>query len=239
MTQTIQAVAFDAYGTLFDVHSVATLAEQLFPGRGAELSKTWRQKQLEYSWLRTMSARYKPFGEITRDALRYSARALGVVLDVAAEDRLMSQYASLSAFPENLGALRALREAGLPLAILTNGTPEMVDISVKSAGMQGFFDRVLSAESVRCYKTQPEVYSLATAAYACRPDEIVFVSSNAWDAVAATWFGFDTFWVNRSGAPAEELDTAPCATGHLLSDVVDYVRSRRERPRGERARRRS
>ncbi len=226
MAQPIQAVAFDAYGTLFDVHSVTSLAEQLFPGRGTELSLSWRQKQLEYSWLRTMSGRFKLFGDITRDALRFSARRLGLALSGAEEDRLMSQYSSLSAFPENLAALRALREIGLPLAILTNGNHDMVEISVKSAGMQGLFDKVLSAETVQRYKTQAEVYALAPAAFACSPAEILFVSSNGWDAIAATWFGFDTFWVNRSGAPLEELDTRPCATGHLLTDVVGHVRAR-------------
>jgi len=233
MSQGIRAIAFDAYGTLFDVHSVTSLAEQLFPGRGAEFSQLWRQKQLEYSWLRTMSERYAPFREITRDALRFSARRLGLALNEADEERLMKQYASLSAFPENLAALRALRDTGLPLAILTNGDPEMVAISVRSAGMQGLFDHLLSAYEVGCFKTRPEVYALAPAAFGCEPAHVLVVSSNAWDAIAATWFGFQTFWVNRSGAPLDELGTAPSATGHRLSDVVDHVRVHfRGRPRG-------
>lgn len=233
MTQGIRAVAFDAYGTLFDVHSVASLAEQLFPGRGSELSQLWRQKQLEYSWLRTLSGRYAPFGAITRDALRFSVRRLGLALGEAEEDRLMKQYASLSAFPENLAALRSLRDTGLPLAILTNGDPDMVAISVRSAGMQGLFDHVLSAHDVGCFKTRHEVYALAPAAFGCDAARILFVSSNAWDAIAATWFGFQTFWVNRSGAPLDELGTAPSASGHRLTDVVDHVRARsRSRSRG-------
>ena len=233
MTQGISAVAFDAYGTLFDVHSVASLAEQLFPGRGTELSQLWRQKQLEYSWLRTLSERYAPFAAITRDALRFSARRLGLALGEADEDRLMKQYASLSAFPENLAALRSLRDTGLPLAILTNGDPDMVAISVRSAGMQGLFDHVLSAHDVGCFKTRREVYALAPAAFDCNAERILFVSSNAWDAIAATWFGFQTFWVNRSGAPLDELGTAPSASGHRLTDVVDHVRAHsRSRPRG-------
>ncbi len=233
MPKEVRAIAFDAYGTLFDVHSVTSLAEQLFPGRGAELSQLWRQKQLEYSWLRTMSERYAPFREITRDALRFSARRLALAMDEADEERLMKQYASLSAFPENLAALRALRDTGLPLAILTNGDPDMVAISVRSAGMQGLFDYLLSAYEVGCFKTRREVYALAPAAFGCEPAQILFVSSNAWDAIAATWFGFQTFWVNRSGAPLDELGTAPSATGHRLSDVVDHVRARfRGRPRG-------
>lgn len=235
MASRIKAVVFDAYGTLFDVHSVASLAEQLFPGRGGELSLLWRQKQLEYSWLRTMSERYKPFQDITRDALRYAARRLGLALPAEDEARLMRQYSCLSAFPENLAGLRALRELGLPLAILSNGNREMIEVSVRSAGMDGLFDHLLSSEQAGCFKTRPDIYALAPAAFRCAAGELLFVSSNCWDAVAATWYGFETFWINRSGAPLDELDTAPHAGGHLLSDVVEYVRARRRRPTGRSA----
>ncbi|HEY0878943.1 MAG TPA: haloacid dehalogenase type II [Zeimonas sp.] len=233
----LRAVAFDAYGTLFDVHSVAALAEQRFPGQGVRLSSLWRSKQLEYTWLRTLSDRYAPFDAITRDALRWTARAMGLALAPADEDRLMAQYASLSAFPENLGALRELRALGLPLAILTNGTTAMVEISARSAGMHGLFDRILSADTVRRYKTHPAVYAMATDAFDCEPAAIVFVSSNAWDAAAASWFGFDAFRVDRAGAPAEELGTGEIATGHHLTDVVEHVRARLARERNGRRRR--
>lgn len=235
--KSLRAVAFDAYGTLFDVHSVAALAEQRFPGQGARLSTLWRSKQLEYTWLRTMSDRYAPFDAVTRDALRFSARALGLALDSGHEERLMAQYASLSAFPENLAALRALREFGVPLAILSNGTPEMLAISVRSAGMHDLFDRILSADSVRRYKTHPDVYALATSAFRCEPASIVFVSSNGWDAAAGAWFGFDAFRVDRSGAPIEELDAGDIAAGHSLADAVDHVRARLARERDGRRRR--
>ncbi len=219
----IRALAFDAYGTLFDVNSVSSLAEQLYPGRGTELSTLWRQKQLEYSWLRTMSGRYKPFWDITRDALRFSARRLSLALGTDAETSLMNQYASLSAFPENLPALRALKRKGLPLAILTNGNRAMIEVSVRSAGMQDLFDHVLSSESVGCFKTVPAIYDLGPKALGVPAAQILFVSSNAWDAVAATWYGYTTFWINRSGMPPEELDTQPTATGHRLTDVVDFI----------------
>lgn len=237
MTTPLRAVAFDAYGTLFDVHSVAALAEQRFPGQGAQLSKLWRSKQLEYTWLRTLSDRYAPFDAVTRDALRWSAHAMGLALEAVDEERLMAQYASLSAFPENLGALRALREFGLPMAVLTNGTAAMIEVSLRSAGMQGLFDRILSADAVRRYKTHPEVYALATGAFACEPAAIVFASSNGWDAAAAAWFGFDAFRVDRSGTPAEELGTGALPAGHLLTDVVDHVRARLARERNGRRRR--
>jgi 2-haloacid dehalogenase len=220
----IRAVVFDAYGTLFDVHSVSSLAEQLYPGCGDALSQLWRQKQLEYSWLRTMSRRYKPFWEITRDALRHAAARLGLALDAASETRLMNQYASLSAFPENLEALRALKAAGLPLGILTNGNRDMIDVSVRSAGMTGLFDHVLSSQQVEAFKTTDRLYALAPEAFGCRARQILFVSSNCWDAIGATWYGYTSFWINRAGAPIEQLDTEPDHTGSLLTEVVAAAR---------------
>ena len=141
----------------------------------------------------------------------------------------MSQYACLSAFPENLGALKELKKLGLPLAILSNGTPEMLDIAVKSAGMSGLFDHILSVEAVKKYKTAPEAYQLGPDAFKLPAREILFVSSNCWDAIGAAWFGYTTFWINRSGQPLEELGTVPSARGVRLSDVVAYVRERRGR----------
>lgn len=220
----IKAVAFDAYGTLFDVYSVGALAEQCYPGRGEQLTLLWRSKQLEYSWLRTMSRQYKPFWDITRDALRFSARKLGLALDGAAESRLMNQYACLSAFPEGAGALRQLKEMGLPLAILTNGNRDMIEISVRSARMQGCFDHLLSSESVNCFKTSAQIYDLGPAAFGCTAGEILFVSSNCWDAIAATWYGYRAFWINRAGAPLEVLDTEPEGAGSLLTDVVRHLK---------------
>jgi 2-haloacid dehalogenase len=213
-------VVFDAYGTLFDVHSVASLAEQLFPGKGDALSQLWRQKQLEYSWLRTMSGRYKPFWEITRDALRFAAARLALRLAPELEVRLMNQYASLSAFPENLEALRALRAAGLPLGILSNGNREMIEVSVRSAGMSGLFEHLLSSQDVETFKTSAPIYALAPSAFGCRAREILFVSSNCWDAIGARWYGYTSFWVNRAGAPLEQLDTEPDYAGSLLTDVL-------------------
>ena len=220
----IRAVVFDAYGTLFDVHSVASLAEQLFPGKGDALSQLWRQKQLEYSWLRTMSGRYKPFWDITRDALRFAAARLALRPAPEIEVRLMNQYASLSAFPENLEALRALKSAGLPLGILSNGNREMIEVSVRSAGMSGLFDHLLSSQDVETFKTSTPIYALAPPAFGCRAREILFVSSNCWDAIGARWHGYTSFWVNRAGAPLEQLDTEPDHTGSLLTDVLAVAR---------------
>ena len=221
---TIRALLFDAYGTLFDVHSVALLAEQLFPGQGTEISAFWRAKQIEYTHLRTLSGRYKNFWDVTRDALDFTLARLAPAAAAQAE-RLMSQYACLTAFPENLGALKALKKLGLPLGILSNGTPQMLDIAVKSAGMGGIFDHVLSVEAVCRYKTAPAAYQLGPDALGLAARQILFVSSNGWDAAGATWFGYTTFWINRGGQPAEHLDVQPTATGRLLSDVVAFVMS--------------
>lgn len=220
----IRAIAFDAFGTLFDVYSVGALAEQLFPGKGEALAALWRLKQIEYTFLRTLSDRYKPFLAVTEDALEFSARKLGITLGESARRQLMNQYACLSSFPENLGALRELRALGLPMAVLSNGTPEMLEVAIKSAGMNGLFDHVLSVDAVRRYKTSAAAYQLGVEAFGYPAADILFVSSNGWDAAGATWFGYTTFWINRSEQPLEALDVEPHASGRSLDEVVDFVR---------------
>jgi len=142
-----RAVVFDAYGTLFDVYSVGLLAEQLFPGQGQALGLLWRDKQIEYTRLVSMSGQYKPFWELTRAGLRFAAQRLGLALATTAEERLMNQYRHLSAFPENLDVLRGLKARGVPTAILSNGDPEMLGVAVKSAGFSGYLDHVLSVHT--------------------------------------------------------------------------------------------
>ena len=219
----IQAVAFDAFGTLFDVYSVGLLAEQLYPGKGAILADLWRSKQIEYSFIRTLSGRYKPFLEVTQDGLVFAAARLGLTLDAQRRTQLMNQYACLSPFPENLGALKALKAAGVPTAILSNGTPGMLDVAIKSAGMNGLFDHVLSVDAVHQYKTSADAYALGPQAFGCPAERILFVSSNGWDAAGASWYGYTTFWINRSGQPLEQLDVTPTVQGRQLTDVVDFV----------------
>jgi 2-haloacid dehalogenase len=222
-----KAVIFDAYGTLFDVHSVVAAAEQMFPGHGDALSQLWRQKQIEYTQLRTAAdpagAHYEPFWNITLDALRYAARKLALSLNAAGEKRLMDEYACLSAFPDVLPALRRLRDRQLGLAILSNGNPQMLDIAVKSAGMSGLFDHVLSVDAVRAFKPAPATYALGTQAFGAAARELVFVSSNGWDASGANWFGYTVFWLNRLGAPAEELGITPHATGRSMDELIAFI----------------
>ena len=217
-----RAVLFDAYGTLFDVYSVGLLAEQLFPGHGERLALLWRDKQIDYTRLLTMSGRYKPFWEVTRAGLRYAAARLALPLDAAAEDQLMNQYRHLSAFPENRDVLVELKRCGIPAGILSNGDPEMLAVAVKSAGFADLLSPMLSVHGVQRFKTDPAAYALGPQALRLPAREILFVSSNGWDAIGATWFGYTTLWVNRAGLPLEQLDTAPTRIGSSLRDVLDF-----------------
>jgi 2-haloacid dehalogenase len=215
-------VLFDAYGTLFDVYSVGLLAEQLFPGQGERLALLWRDKQIDYTRLLTLSGRYQPFWAVTRAGLRYAAARLSLALDAATEERLMSQYRHLSAFPENREVLNGLRQRGIPAGILSNGDPEMLAVAVKSAGLAELLTPVLSVHEVKRFKTDPAAYALGPQALKLPASEILFVSSNGWDAIGATWFGYTTLWVNRAGLPLEQLDTVPSRIGSSLRDVLDF-----------------
>ena len=226
-----RAALFDAYGTLFDVYSVSLLAEQLFPGQGQRLSVVWRDKQIEYTRLVTTSdhgAHYRPFWDLTRRALTYAIKLIAPEARTgwaeggfeARAEQLMNQYRHLSAYPENREVLQALRARGVVTGILSNGDPDMLRIAVRSAGLDGLLDHVISVDGIRKYKTHPDAYALGGAATGLKPAQIVFVSSNGWDALAATWYGFRTLWVNRLGLPFEELDTAPTRTGTSLREVL-------------------
>lgn len=223
---TPKAVLFDAYGTLFDVHSVALLAEQLFPGQGERLSHLWRDKQIEYTRLVTMSApegtRYRPFWDLTQAALRHAGQRLGLPLDSAREEQMMSQYRHLAAFPENREVLSELERKRVRAGILSNGDPGMLEVALRSAGLHDLVDPVLSVDAVRRYKTDPAAYALGPEALGLPAREILFVSSNAWDALGATWYGYTTLWVNRSGAPPEQLGPPPTRTGSSLRDVLGF-----------------
>lgn len=223
-----RAVLFDAYGTLFDVYSVGLLAEQLFPGRGDALAVAWRDKQIEYTRLVTTSnegAHYQPFWELTRAALRYACKRLGLELAADRELQLMNQYRHLSAFPENREVLERLKERGVVTGILSNGDPQMLGIALRSAGLEGLLDHVLSVDKVRKYKTHPDAYRLGTQATKCAARDVLFVSCNAWDALGATWFGYRTLWVNRYHLPFEELGTQPTRTGATLRDVLTFFQT--------------
>jgi 2-haloacid dehalogenase len=218
-----QAIIFDAYGTLFDVYSISALAERLYPGKGPLLSELWRDKQIEYTRLRTLSNIYKPFWEVTQDALVFSCRKLGLELSLDAQTQLMAQYAKLQAFPENQSVLQALKADGLKLAILSNGNPDMLDSVVRAAGMANLFTQVMSVDSVKKFKTSPDAYQLGPDMLGVAAKDTLFVSSNAWDICGAAWFGYRTFWVNRANAVMEELGVTPNGEGRSLDDLHQFI----------------
>ena len=222
---TPRAVLFDVFGTLFDVHSVSRRLDELFAGQGARAAALWRDKQIEYTRLTTLSRRYRPFSELTRAALQHACAVLGLPLTAPILAQLMDEYLRLAPFPENLAVLRELKSRGVRTGVLTNGDPPLLQPLLSQAGLDGLLDPVLSAHSVQRFKTDAAVYALGPQALDLPASEIVFVSSNGWDAIGATWFGYTTLWVNRSRAPLDPLGTEPTRTGGSLHDVLDFFPS--------------
>ncbi len=212
----LDALVFDAYGTLFDVHSVVHRCDSFWQGKGAQLSQLWRAKQLEYTWLRSLMRRYRPFSEVTRDALAFACKALSLDLSVTQMEALMSQYLELDTYPEVARALKRLSPR--KLAILSNGSPDMLEPLVRGSGLR--FDAVLSVDAMKIFKPAPEVYELAVEALGVPASRIGFVSSNCWDALGAKSYGFSVFWVNRAGAPLDQLGFTPDATIRSLDEIL-------------------
>jgi 2-haloacid dehalogenase len=219
----LKALVFDAYGTLFDVHSVISLGEELFPGKGTALSRLWRSKQLEYTWLRSLMGRYEDFAVVTRDALDYACRVLDLPLDAGKAEQLMVAYNELALYPDAHAALAEL--SALKLAILSNGAPAMLEPLVKNAGLDKTFAAVISVDAVRIFKPDPRVYQLAPDRLGVATDEIGFVSSNYWDAAGASHFGFQVFWINRTGASPDRLGAEPRQVLQKLTELHAIVRS--------------
>jgi 2-haloacid dehalogenase len=204
---TIAGYVFDAYGTLFDVHSVVEAGRAITPDPAA-LSVLWRQKQLEYTWLRSLMERYEDFWAVTESALRHAIRRLGLHATEAQVAGLMQAYLTLACFPEVEEALARLG-AGRPRAILSNGTPAMLAAAVESSGVSAMLDHVISVDEVKIFKPSPRVYALGPARLGRPAQDLLFVSSNAWDVAGAKAFGYRVAWCNRAGAPAEELGVRP------------------------------
>ncbi|WP_417472837.1 haloacid dehalogenase type II [Leisingera sp.] len=218
----ITTCIFDAYGTLFDVSAAArqAAAEPEFSrlqDRWAELAQHWRLKQLQYTWLRAITDAHTDFWEVTQDGLDWALEATGLDGDAALRQRLLDLYWQLQAYPEVPAMLRALKDAGLNTAILSNGSPAMLDGAVQSAGLAEVLDDVLSVESVGIFKPDARVYDLVGQRFGCARDEVLFVSSNGWDAAGASGYGFVTAWVNRAGEP---VDRMPWKPAHELSDLT-------------------
>ncbi len=203
---TIAGYVFDAYGTLFDVHSVADTGREI-TGDPAALSTLWRQKQLEYTWLRSLMGRYEDFWAVTEAALRYTVRRLELRASDEQLRRLMQAYLTLACFPEVPRALARL--AGRPCAILSNGSPAMLHAAVESSGLAGALAHVISVDEVKVFKPSPLVYALAPQRMGIPARDLLFVSSNAWDVAGAKSFGYQVAWCNRTNAPAEELGIIP------------------------------
>ena len=223
-------IAFDAYGTLFDVYSMGLLAEELFPGNGSALALMWRDRQIEYTRLVTMSdpnpggsKYYLPFWDLTIRSLHYVCKRMDLELSSVNEKRLMDQYAKLTGFPDSLNVLKTIKERGIATGILSNGSREMLATVVQSNGLEPYLDKVVTIEEVRLFKTAPQAYELLLKAFPVQKHEVLFVSSNAWDALAAKWFGFDVFWVNRLGHPFEEIGEKPTYEGESLTEVLEAL----------------
>jgi len=223
-------IAFDAFGTLFDVYSMAQLAEELFPGHGQALTFMWRDRQIEYTRLVTLSdpnpsgsKYYLPFWDLTIRSLHYVCKRMSLELSAENEKRLMDQYAKLTAYDDSLTVLKSIKERGFSTAILSNGSKDMLATVVQSNGLKPYLDKVVTIEDVRLFKTAPQAYELLIKEFPVSKNEILFVSSNAWDALAAKWFGFDVFWVNRLGHPYEEIGDGPNYEGSSLSKVLEII----------------
>jgi 2-haloacid dehalogenase len=224
-TELVRAVAFDAYGTLFDVFSVQARAEEMFPGSGAAIAQGWRTRQIDYTRLRSMAGRYEPFSVVTEQALQATLADLDLSASPVDIKQLAHEYQSLTPYPEVREVLEALSAMGIPEVILTNGDRDLITPLLEDSGLDEFIDAVLSADQVRAFKVDPRVYQLAVDHFDIPPSEILLASANQWDAIGARWFGCSSAWVNRNGNAPEELGVEPSYVVNDLRGVVDLVRA--------------
>lgn len=217
-----KAIAFDAF-PIFDPRPIFRLAETLFPGKGNDLSNAWRTRQFEYQWLRALGGHYADFWTATEDALVFAAKATQLDLSADKRDQLMQAYLQLDPWPDVPAALKRLRSAGIRLAFLSNMTTKMLETNMHDAGLDGMFEHVLSTDQVRSYKPDPKAYELGVKALGLKREEIVFAAFAGWDVAGAKWYGYPTFWVNRSGSAAEVLGVTADAVGPSLDDLARYV----------------
>ncbi len=220
-THTLDALVFDAYGTLYDVQSVSTLADSLYPGHGSAIAQLWRSKQLEYTWLKSLMGNYDNFNVVTEAGLRYALAALKLDVSEVSVQQLLVQYVKLTPFPEVETALRALKPRRL--AILSNGAPDTLGALVANSGLDQYLDAVISVDPLRIFKPAPQVYQLAVETLKVPKERIGFVSSNCWDAIAAKAFGFTVFWVNRTGAPMDLHGPRPDLIVWNVAEVQGFV----------------
>lgn len=218
----IRACVFDAYGTLFDVHSAVGRHRARLGENADVVSATWRQKQLEYTWLRSLMGKYLGFWEVTSNALDYALEAHGVV-DTALRADLLQAYLTLDSYPEVSSVLGELKRRKIVTAILSNGSPDMLDAAVSSAGIDHLLDAVISVDEIGVYKPDPRVYAMVPERFSIATEEVLFHSSNAWDAVGAAAYGFRVLWVNRFRQPSEKLGFTPDAEVETLESSVKFL----------------
>jgi 2-haloacid dehalogenase len=218
----IKAVAFDGF-PIIDPRPVFAKVEEMFPGKGSELSDAWRTRQFEYTWLRTLGGRYVDFWQVTEESLVFAAKLRGIDLSADKRDQLMQTYLALKAWPDVVPALKQLKAAGIRMAFLSNLTDVMLDAVVKNSGLEGFFEPHLSTDKVKAFKPDPRAYQMGLDAFKLRKEEIAFAAFAGWDAAGAKWFGYPTFWVNRLKTPVEELGVTPDGMGSGLGDLVKFV----------------
>jgi 2-haloacid dehalogenase len=214
---TIKAVVFDAYGTLYDIQSVADVTEQAFPGYGDIITQIWRIKQLEYSWLRSLMQRYQEFSVVTRDSLAYTLRTLGLTYDDAAFATIIDKYLQLDLYPDALPALSALK--GRKLAILSNGSPDMLNTLVANTGLDSILDATISVDAKKVFKPSPDAYTLIESTLGIGPHEVLFVSSNPWDACGAKSFGLNVAWIERVAPEAMAL---ACVDNETVAPITMF-----------------
>jgi 2-haloacid dehalogenase len=214
---TIKAVVFDAYGTLYDVQSVADVTEEAFPGYGEMITQIWRIKQLEYSWLRSLMQRYRDFSVVTRESLAYTLRILGLQYDSAIFERIMEKYLHLDLYPDALAALSVMKDR--KLAILSNGSSGMLNTLVANSGLDRLLDATISVDSKKIFKPSPDAYSLIETTLGVKPADVLFVSSNPWDACGAKAFGLNVAWIERVTSEAMAL---ACVASELVAPLTVY-----------------
>jgi 2-haloacid dehalogenase len=221
-TGNIQVIGFDVF-TIFSPFSVDAVIEENFPGKGAQLASAWRTRIFEYCWQRTLNRTYVDFWQVLGDALTFAFKAAKAELKPDARAKLMDTFLQLKPWPDSVEALQSIREAGIRLAYVSNLTSKMIDTVSQNAGIAGYFEHVLSTDRVKAYKTDPRAYKMVEDAFKLPRKSIVFAAFGGWDAAGAKSFGLNTFWVNRAGAPMEELGVEPDATGTTLIELARYV----------------
>jgi len=220
----IQACIFDAYGTLFDVNAAAEKCRDDLDGKADDLAALWRLKQLQYTWLRSLMGTYVPFWQVTADALDFALESLDLSSPKRRE-KLMNLYLELDVYPEVLTTLKSLKAKGMITAILSNGSPEMLDAAVNNSGVSAFLDRSISVDSLKMYKPHPSVYQLACDELNVESNSVCFLSSNGWDAQGAAHFGFQVVWINRFGQKQEKVPGELSGEIKTLDQLIPMLKS--------------